>query len=140
MRGLDMWKANVILKRKLESRVAKVILSKYKQELRVHLNRWRQFSVNIDQQCRIELLKREYAHTLFIQNMHATFKYNASDLKRKRLNQLRHLFKTWRDYQAEQQYLLRQQVNSLRFMCLNQEMVKQQCFYALKVHKEAQRT
>jgi len=85
---------------------------------------------------RMELLKREYVHTLFQNSVQGNLRVAVHLRKQERIRLQGHVFKAWRDYVMRKDFDYTANVISLRFLETNKRYLKQLCFDALRHEKE----
>ena len=67
---------------------------------------WKNFSRTIDSACRIEVLKREYAHKFYLNQLFQALRQELVVERRARLVTLGHVVKAWRDHLAYKRHLM----------------------------------
>ena len=101
--------------------------------------RWKQWSLELDRACRLELLRRQYAETMFLANLQAELKAHSRVKRHLKLTTQVRFFKYWKDYVSHRKCLRGLNQTAYLFLIENTRHTLLECFLALRHHKETKK-
>ena len=104
-----------------------------------YLVRWKNYSERLGHECRLHLLRREYAQKFMLTTIFNAFRRELHIAKHHRISVELLVVKAWRDRIAYKKQLMRQNLLSLKFMKRATRNTLHCCFLGLKMHKEVKK-
>ena len=98
--------------------------------------RWKGFSIEIDQACRMIMLKQEYSQKVYLTTLFNAFKYEVRVEKHHRILMQGKVFKALQDYIAYQRHLMQINLTSLHLQKARKKALLKACMDALRNYKE----
>jgi len=99
-RALNIWKEKNRFDNKKVARFRKILMRRLHFALNQALVRWKNFSIEINQACRMILLKQEYSQKFYLTTLFNAFKYEVRVQKHNRIVTEGKVFKGWLDHLA----------------------------------------
>ncbi len=138
-RSFQIWKECNEKKSKTKSRIKQVLMKRYSGSVANAFAVWRNYTVALDKEVRLNMLAREFAHKHTMTTLFQGFRYGVRMVKARRQNRLFHLFKAWKDSLQHKKYMLNSHMATLRLLAENDNTLLKGCFDALKHNKEEEK-
>lgn len=138
-RAIHIWKQKTCFNNLKARKVKFLILKSYKQKLSLSMLRWKAHSYRVITECKIMILKREYAQKFYLNTLFQALKENAFLKVRTKQRLMARYLKLWKDYLSYKRYLVDANVAMFKFKKANLQYTLQVCFDALKANKEAKK-
>jgi hypothetical protein len=136
-RALKVWRQYCLLIHQKESKV-KTLLSKcYQNKIDGSFQRWRQWSIQLNEQCHLELLKRQFTQNMYLSTLHSNLTERTSHLKHLKKTRMIRIWKCWVAYVNHRKLMLQLNVQAIKFLEANRLLTLQQCYSAMRLSKES---
>ena len=97
-RALNIWKEKNRFDNKKVAKFRKILVRRLQSSLNQALVRWKNFSIDIDQACRMIMLKQEYSQKCYLTTLFNAFRHEVRVQKHHRIVMEGKVFKAWQDF------------------------------------------
>jgi hypothetical protein len=105
-RAVNIWKEKNRFDNKRVARFKKILIKRMHESMSQALLRWKGFSIEVDQACRMIMLQREYSQKAYLTTVFNAFRYEVRGEKHHRILMQGKVFKALQDYIAYQRHLM----------------------------------